>query len=572
MKAEDIQALMNEPACAQNKKSKSGCAKPAPGATQGGCCFDGARNALLPIADVAHLVHGPIGCAGSSWDNRGTRSSGPDTYRIGMTTDLSEMDVILGRGEKRLFQAIRQTVETHRPAAVFVYNTCVPALQGDDIGAVAKEAEARFGVPVVPIDCAGFYGNKNLGNRVAGDAAYRHVIGTREPDPVPAGLERPGVRRHDVNLIGEWNVGGEFWNVAPLFDELGLRILCSFSGDSRYREVQTMHRAEASMVVCSKAMLHVARKLEEDFGHSLVRRQFLRRGRHLGGLSRLRTPPAATTISPPGPRRSSNARKRAWRPLSRPCARSFSGKRVLIFTGGYKSWSVVSAMQDLGMVVVATGTEKSTEEDKARILELMGPDARMISDNDQTALIAAFHECEADILIAGDRYIYPALKSRIPFLDIDHVRRIGYAGYDGLIELARNHRTRRALAGLGAGSVRRPPGRRRALAVRLRARSLEEGEAHGRDRRSHQAARRQSAEGEPADRRVAGLSRVGRVDAARTWRARLHLVQQALLHAPLQRADRVADDRDGSDDDGARLRRQRRRSPVDDLRQEPSRA
>jgi nitrogenase molybdenum-cofactor synthesis protein NifE len=90
------------------------------------------------------------------------------------------------------------------------------------------------------------------------------------------------------------------------------------------------------------------------------------------------------------------------------------------------------------MIVVATGTEKSTEEDKARIKELMGPDARMISDNDQTALIAAFHQCEADILIAGDRYIYPTLKSRIPFLDIDHVRRIGYAGYNGLIELARN--------------------------------------------------------------------------------------------------------------------------------------
>ena len=68
----------------------------------------------------------------------------------------------------------------------------------------------------------------------------------------------------------------------------------------------------------------------------------------------------------------------------------------------------------------------------------MGPDARMISDNDQTALIKSFHDCEADILVAGDRYIYPALKSRIPFLDIDHVRRIGYAGYDGMIELARN--------------------------------------------------------------------------------------------------------------------------------------
>ncbi len=150
MKPDDILALMDEPACAHNKKSKSGCAKPQPGATQGGCCFDGARNALLPIADVAHVVHGPIGCAGSSWDNRGTRSSGADLYRIGMTTDLSDLDVIMGRGEKRLFQAIKQAIETYRPAAVFVYVTCVPALHGDDVEAVTKAAAERFGVPVVP--------------------------------------------------------------------------------------------------------------------------------------------------------------------------------------------------------------------------------------------------------------------------------------------------------------------------------------------------------------------------------------------------------------------------------------
>ena len=265
MKHEDVLALLNEPACAHNNKSKSGCAKPQPGSTQGGCCFDGARNALLPIADAAHIVHGPS-VRGSSWDNRGTRSSGAETYRIGMTTDLSDMDVILGRGEKRLYQSIRQAVESYRPAAVFVYNTCVPGMQGDDIEAVAKAASAKFGVPVVPVDCAGFYGNKNLGNRIAGDVIYKHVIGTREPDPVPAGAERPGIQTRDINLIGEWNVGGEFWNVAPLFDELGLRILCTFSGDSRFREVQTMHRAEASMVVCSKAMIQVARKLKDDYG------------------------------------------------------------------------------------------------------------------------------------------------------------------------------------------------------------------------------------------------------------------------------------------------------------------
>jgi nitrogenase molybdenum-iron cofactor biosynthesis protein NifE len=436
MNATDIQALHNEPACGHNDKGKTGCARPQPGATQGGCCFDGARNALLPIADAAHIVHGPIGCAGSSWDARGTRSSGANIYRIGMTTDLSDLDVIMGRGEKRLLYSIKQAVETHHPAAVFVYTTCVPALHGDDVEAVAKAATGFWGVPVIPVDCAGFYGNKNFGNRIAGDVIFRHVIGTREPDPLSPAAIPDGLRVHDVNLIGEWNVGGEFWNVAPLFDELGLRILCTFSGDSRYREIQTMHRAEASMVVCSKAMLHVARKLYESYGAPFFEGSFYGvadTSAALRGFARLLADDDLAARTEALIAREEARVDAALAPLR---AR-LQGKRVLLFTGGYKSWSVVSALQDLGMKVVATGTEKSTEEDKARIRALMGEDARMVADNDQTGLLRIFDECRADILIAGDRYIYPTLKARLPFLDIDHVRDLGYAGYTGMIELGR---------------------------------------------------------------------------------------------------------------------------------------
>ena len=131
----------------------------------------------------------------NSWDARGSLSSGANLYRFGMTTDLSETDVIMGEGEKRLFRAIKQAVADHRPPAVFVYNTCVTALTGDDLGAVCKAAAKRFELPVIPVDCAGFYGGKSLGNRVAGETAFKHIIGTREPDPVPASAERPG-RRH----------------------------------------------------------------------------------------------------------------------------------------------------------------------------------------------------------------------------------------------------------------------------------------------------------------------------------------------------------------------------------------
>ncbi len=434
MKASVIQALLDEPACSHNTKEKSGCARPAPGATAGGCSFDGAQITLLPIADVAHIVHGSIACAGSSWDNRGTRSSGITLFRTGMTTDLSETDVVMGRGEKRLFHAIKQAIDSYSPAAVFVYNTCVTALIGDDVSAVCEDASARWGTPVVPVDAAGFYGTKNLGNRLAGEAMFKHVIGTREPSP--AAPRADGLPTFDVNLIGEYNIAGEFWHVAPLFDELGLRILGTLSGDSRFREVQTMHRARVNMVVCAKALLNVARKLQENFGTPFFEGSFygvqdvsdaLRSFARLLGDADLAAR-CETVIAREEAR--SNAALEPWR-------ERLKGKRVLLYTGGVKSWSIVSALQDLGMNVVATGTRKSTEEDKARIRELMGDDAKMIDEGSPKSLLSIYHEYRADILIAGGRNLYTALKARIPFLDINQEREFGYAGYTGMVELAR---------------------------------------------------------------------------------------------------------------------------------------
>ncbi len=465
MKANDIAELLDEPACVHNKKSKSGCARPTPGATAGGCAFDGAQIALLPIADVAHIVHGSIGCAGSSWDNRGTRSSGPTLYRLGMTTDLTEQDIIMGRGEKRLFHSIKQAIDDYQPAAVFVYNTCVPALIGDDIEAVCKAAAERWGVPVVPVDAAGFYGTKNLGNRIAGETMVKYVVGRREPDPLPPEAERPGIVVHDINLIAEYNIAGEFWHVLPLLDELGLRVLCALSGDARFREVQTMHRAEVNMMVCSKAMINVARKLREQYGTPWFEGSFygiadtsqaLRNFARIIGDGDLT---ARTEALITREEALIHARLEPWR-------ERLQGKRALLYTGGVKSWSVVSALQDLGMDVVATGTKKSTEEDKARIRELMGENARMIEDGNPRVLLDTVHEYRADILIAGGRNMYTALKARLPFLDINQEREFGYAGYQGMLELARQLTL--TLESPIWGAVRRPapwfvahgPGRR----------------------------------------------------------------------------------------------------------------
>jgi nitrogenase molybdenum-cofactor synthesis protein NifE len=120
-----------------------------------------------------------------------------------------------------------------------------------------------------------------------------------------------------------------------------------------------------------------------------------------------------------------------------PFRRRLQGKRVVLYTGGVKSWSIISAAKDLGMHVVATGTSKSTEEDKARIRELLGEDGIMLDKGNAKELLQVIAKTRADMLIAGGRNQYTALKARIPFLDINQERHHPYAGYAGLLELAR---------------------------------------------------------------------------------------------------------------------------------------
>ena len=197
-----------------------------------------------------------------------------------------------------------------------------------------------------------------------------------------------------------------------------------------------MHRAEVNMMVCSKALLNVARKLESKYGTPWFEGSFYGvadTSQAFRDFARLIGDPSLTART-----EALIAREEARiHDALEPWRARLRGKRVLLYTGGVKSWSIVSALQDLGMNVVATGTNKSTEEDRKRIRELMGADTKMIDDGNPRALLKIVRDYRADILIAGGRNMYTALKAKIPFLDINQERDFGYAGYEGMLELAR---------------------------------------------------------------------------------------------------------------------------------------
>jgi nitrogenase molybdenum-cofactor synthesis protein NifE len=431
-----VQDLFVEPGCAVNrnktdKQKKTGCSKSlTPGAAAGGCCFDGAKIALQPIADAVHLVHGPLACEGNSWDSRNAQSSGPDLFRRGFTTDLSNLDIIHG-GERKLYRAIRRVVERHHPPAVFVYQTCVGSLIGDDVEAVCKAAAERLGLPVIPVDAPGFCGTKNFGNRLAGQALLDHVIGTVEPDDASP---------TDINLLGEYNVAGELAQIRPLLDRLGIRLRTAITGDARYAQVAAAHTARVNMVVCSQAMVTLARKMRERWSIPYFEGSFYGisdTSQALFSLARLLVERGAD------PRLMERAQAlideeeaRAWDRLA-PYRQRLAGKRVLLYTGGVKSWSVLSALQEMGMEVVGTSVRKSTAEDKERIKQMMGEDAPMFPQLPGGEMYRMLSSGMADILLSGSRTQFIALKSRTPWLDINQERHHAYAGYDGMIELVR---------------------------------------------------------------------------------------------------------------------------------------
>ncbi len=436
------------------------------------CAFDGAMIVLQPIADAAHIVHGPIACCGNSWEGRGALSSKGNLHRMGFTTDMSEMDIVYG-SEEKLYNAILRTYESVKPKGIFVYATCVSGLTGEDIEAVCKKAEAAIGIRVIPVNAPGFVGPKNLGNRIAGEVLLDYVIGTGNPS---------FTTDYDINLIGEYNIAGDLWLVEPILKEAGIRVLSRITGDSTFEEITYAHKAKLNVVVCSRALINIAREMERRYGIPYIEVSFFGKtemakamraiARGLQNTDRTNTDShLKIPLNPPFPKGETQSPSLAKRGEGRFYENKFSnincykvnlververiiackeekleerlkaydhlkGKKAVLYTGGVKSWSFISALMDLGIEIVAIGTKKSTFEDEEKMKEILGADAPLIEDVTPKNLLKLIKERNADVLVAGGRNQYLAIKEGFPFVDVNQERHTAYAGYEGLINLA----------------------------------------------------------------------------------------------------------------------------------------
>ncbi|MDR2196513.1 MAG: nitrogenase iron-molybdenum cofactor biosynthesis protein NifE [Coriobacteriales bacterium] len=404
------------------------CEKPSvSGAvSQRACVFCGARVVLNPITDAFHIIHGPIGCASYTWDIRGSLTSKGELYRNSYSTDLGELDIVFG-GEKRLAAAIEQAVEREHPKVVFVYATCIVGVIGDDVEAVCRDAEQRFGIRVIPVMAPGFSGTKSQGYRLAGEAIMRLIRPHYTPDAEPLAA---------VNFLGDFNLAGETWIVRRYLEQLGVPSLTSITGDSHYDSLIRAPRAALNLVQCAGSMVALARQMQEEFHIPFQRVSFY--GIEDTSNSLIET---ARHFGPEATRRArefvEEETARLW-PLVETYRERLAGKCAAIYVGGgFKAISLIRQFAELGVGVGMVGTQTGQPEDYEIIRDIVGPETVVLDDANPAELEKFMREQHVDILVGGVKERPLAYKLGVAFCDHNHERKHPLAGFIGVENFAR---------------------------------------------------------------------------------------------------------------------------------------
>ncbi len=261
------EALQNEtPALTANVRTIPGII------SMRGCTYAGCKGVIMgPTRDIVNIVHGPIGCSFYAWlTRRNQTDAGPDGENFMnycFSTDMQEQDIIFG-GEKKLETAIQEAYDLFHPKSIAVFATCPVGLIGDDIHTVTKNMKEKFGdCNVYAFSCEGYKGvSQSAGHHIANNQVFRHIVG--ENDEV-----KPG--KYKINLLGEYNIGGDGFEIDRIFQKCGITCISTFSGNATYDQFASSHTADLNAVMCHRSINYVADMMETKYGIPWVKVNFI---------------------------------------------------------------------------------------------------------------------------------------------------------------------------------------------------------------------------------------------------------------------------------------------------------
>lgn len=240
--------------------------------TNRGCAYAGCKGVVVgPLKDMIHITHGPVGCGYYTWGTRRNKAKSEDPsnnfINYCVTTDMQESDIVFG-GEKKLAKVIDEVMEQFSPKAISIHSTCPVGLIGDDVNAVAKAAEERHGVTVMAFSCEGYKGvSQSAGHHIANNILMDRVIGNSDMEEAPGPFA--------LNVLGEYNIGGDAWEIDRILKEIGYTIVATMTGDSSYEELRHAHTADLNLVQCHRSINYIAEMLEKKYGTPWLKVNFV---------------------------------------------------------------------------------------------------------------------------------------------------------------------------------------------------------------------------------------------------------------------------------------------------------
>lgn len=418
----------------QNQVSRSGadaqtvvCNRPslAGSVSQRACVFCGSRVVLYPIADALHLIHGPIGCAAYTWDIRGSMSSGPELHRMSFSTDLHEKEVIFG-GEPKLYDSLVELIDKYTPKAAFVYTTCIVGVIGDDVEKICRQVEKEKGIPVLPVQAPGFQGSKKDGYKVACETLFR-LVGT---------LEKP-TPKYSINILGDFNLAGELWILLDYYKRMGVHVNATITGDGRVDDIRNAHNAALNVVQCSGSMNYLAMMMKDKYSIPSMRVSYF----GIEDMSDALYDVARFFKSDEMMDKARELVKEEFTRLMPALAwykERFQGKKAAIYVGGaFKAISLIKALRLIGVQTVVVGSQTGTPEDYELIKRLCDDGTIIVDDSNPVELSNFVKEKQADIFIGGVKERPIAHKIGLGFCDHNHERKEALAGYEGMMNFAK---------------------------------------------------------------------------------------------------------------------------------------
>jgi nitrogenase molybdenum-iron protein alpha chain len=328
--------------------------------TQRGCTYAGCKGVVLgPTRDIVNLVHGPIGCSFYAWLTRRNQTDpGPDGENFmnyAFSTDLQDENIVFG-GEKKLKQAVREIYEMFHPKAIGIFSTCPVGLIGDDVHSVARDMKEELGgkVNIFGFSCEGYKGvSQSAGHHIANNGLFKHVIGLDDTD-------KGG--KFKMNLLGEYNIGGDAFELDRTFQDVGITLVSTFSGNSTYDKFTNSHTADLNAVMCHRSINYVAEMMEKKFGIPWMKvnliganasaKSFKKIARYFGDAELIKKTDEVVE------RELAEIKKVRDEIYPRT-----KGKTAMLFVGGSRAHHYQDLFAELGMTVVAAGYEFAHRDD-----------------------------------------------------------------------------------------------------------------------------------------------------------------------------------------------------------------